>query len=70
MEAGNELNEYSAEILSKSEIDGAAQTKMTQLRSTKKELCKDYEMMGKTEMLELKRACTEMNASEDFPEEN
>lgn len=64
MEAGNELNEYSAEILAKSEIDKAAQTKMTELRSTKKKLCKEYEMMGKAEMLELKRACTELNAEE------
>ncbi|MCJ8290344.1 MAG: hypothetical protein HRT58_11825 [Crocinitomicaceae bacterium] len=64
MEAGNELNEFSAEILAKSEIDKAAQTKMKELRSTKKELCKEYEMMGKAEMLELKRACTELNAEE------
>ena len=61
MEAGNELNEYSAKILEKSEIDATAETKMKELNATKKKLCKDYEMMSGAEMLELKRACTDLN---------
>ncbi len=64
MEAGNELNEYSSKILEKSEIDSKAESKMKELKATKKKLCKEYEMMSGAEMLELKRACTEMNAQE------
>ena len=64
MEAGNELNEYSAEILAKSEIDTEAESKMKELKATKKKLCKDYQIMSGPEMLELKRACTEMNVED------
>jgi hypothetical protein len=66
IEAGDELNSYSAEILGKSEIDTQAETKMTALKAKKKELCKDYETMSGAEMLELKKACGELN--DEIPE--
>lgn len=65
MEAGSELNEYSAEILDKPEIDGKAESKMKELKATKKKLCKEYEMMSGTELLELKRACTDLKENEE-----
>ena len=65
MEAGNELNEYSAEILEKSEIDANAESKMKELKATKKKLCKEYEMMSGPDMLELKRSCTETNENDE-----
>ena len=68
MEAGDELNSYSADILDKSEIDSKAESKMTELKATQKKLCKDYETMGGTEMLELKKACSELNEAEELPE--
>lgn len=64
MEAGDELNSYSSEILKKSEIDSKEEAKMTELKATKKKLCKDYETMGGEEMLELKKACTDLNDKE------
>ncbi|MFK7787165.1 MAG: hypothetical protein AB8B56_18735 [Crocinitomicaceae bacterium] len=65
MEAGDELNAYSAEILDQSEIDGKTESKMQELKASKDELCKDYETMGGAEMLELREDCTEMNAKDE-----
>lgn len=65
MEAGNELNEYAAEVLNNQEVDDAVEKKMAELKQTKKKLCKSYETMGGPEMLELKRECTETN--EELP---
>lgn len=65
MEAGDELNAYSAEILDKSEIDEKTESKMKELKATKEELCKDYENMGGAEMLKLREDCTEMNAKDE-----
>ncbi len=70
MEAGEELNLYSAEILNESEIDAKAELKMTELKARKKKLCKDYEVMGGAEMLELKKACSETNDKESAPISN
>jgi hypothetical protein len=66
MEAGNELNEFSATILDKDQIDKATQEKMSALNTKKKELCKEYEVMGGPEMLELKRECTELNEEDEM----
>ena len=65
MEAGDELNAYSAEILDKSEIDEETESKMSKLKATKDKLCKDYENMSGAEMLELREDCTEMNANDE-----
>jgi hypothetical protein len=65
MEAGNELNEYAAEVLKNQEIDAAVEKKMVALKQAKKRLCKSYETMGGSKMLELKRECTETN--EEMP---
>lgn len=65
MEAGDELNAYSAEVLDKSEITEKDQSKMKELRATKDKLCKDYKTMGGAEMLELREDCTEMNAKDE-----
>jgi hypothetical protein len=65
MEAGDELNAYSAEILDQDEIDQDAESKMSELKAKKDKLCKDYETMGGAEMLELREACTEMNAKDE-----
>lgn len=65
MEAGDELNAYSAEILDQSEIDKKTESKMSELKATKDKLCKDYETMGGAEMLELREACTEMNEKDE-----
>ncbi len=65
MEAGDKLNAYSAEILNKSEISDSEELKMNELKSTADKLCKDYEMMGGAEMLELREDCTEMNAKDE-----
>ena len=65
MEAGDELNAYSAEILDQSEIDEKTEAKMNELKATKDKLCKDYETMGGAEMLELREACDEMNAKDE-----
>jgi len=65
MEAGDELNAYSAEILDQSEIDQEAESKMKELKASKDELCKDYKNMSGAEMLELREDCTEMNAKDE-----
>ena len=65
MEAGDELNAYSAEILDQSEIDEDTESRMNDLKAKKEELCKDYETMGGAEMLELREACTEMNEKDE-----
>ncbi len=65
MKAGNELNEYAAEVLKNQVIDAAVEKKMTSLKQTKKKLCASYETMGGAKMLELKRACAETN--EEMP---
>ena len=38
---------------------------MNELKATADKLCKDYEMMGGAEMLELREDCTEMNAKDE-----
>jgi hypothetical protein len=65
MEAGDELNAYSAEILDQSQIDEKVESKMNELKATKEELCKDYETMGGAEMLKLREDCAEMNANDE-----
>lgn len=65
MKAGNELNEYAAEVLEKEVIDASVQKKMDALKTKQKKACKEYETMGGDKMLELKRACTETN--EEMP---
>ena len=65
MEAGDALNTYSAAILDQSEIDEDAESKMDALKAKKEKLCKDYKTMGGAEMLELREACTEMNAKDE-----
>lgn len=65
MEAGDELNAYSAGILNQYEIDDKTESKMNDLKATKKKLCKDFETMGGAEMLELREDCAEMNAKDE-----
>lgn len=65
MEAGDELNAYSAGILDKSEITEEEESKMNELKATKDKLCKDYETMSGEEMLKLREDCTEMNAKDE-----
>ena len=65
MEAGDELNSHSADILEKSEISSKEESKMTELKATKKKLCKEYQTMGGAEMLELREDCDEMNAKDE-----
>ncbi len=66
MEAGNQLNEYAAEVLKNQEVDETVEKKMAELKQTKKKLCKSYETMGGAKMLELKAECTETN--EEMPQ--
>lgn len=68
MDASAEFNAYSSKIIDKSEIDTDAAAKMKELKANQKKLCKNYEMMGGAEMLELKRACTETNDVEQMSE--
>jgi len=65
MEAGDELNEFSATILDKTEIDEKSEAKMNELKAKKDKLCKDYETMGGAEMLKLREDCAEMNAKDE-----
>lgn len=65
MEAGDNLNAYSAGILDQSEIDDKTESKMNELKATKEKLCKDYETMSGAEMLKLREDCAEMNAKDE-----
>lgn len=58
MKAGEELNNHSKELLT-SEVTEEMAKKQQTLLTTKKEKCKDYEMMAGPEMLKRKQACEE-----------
>ena len=60
MHAGDELNNFSAEILEKDEISPSTQVKMLELKNAKQKACEKYELMSGPEMLELKRECAGM----------
>ena len=65
MEAGDELNAYSSQLLEKAEISKEDESKMAELKATKEELCKEYKMMSGAEMLKLREDCAEMNAKDE-----
>ncbi|MCH2224167.1 MAG: hypothetical protein MK066_05305 [Crocinitomicaceae bacterium] len=56
MEAGRELNDFSAGIWDK-EISEMDEEKIKTLRASKDSLCADYKTMGKEEMLSLQKSC-------------
>lgn len=68
MEAGGELNSYSAKILDKGTATVADEKKMKSLKEAESKACKDYLTMGGPEMLELKRECAEMSENDPSSE--
>jgi len=57
LEAGDKLNQHSAELLQKETLTDEDQSKMTALKKAKEKECVDYQTMSGEEMLKLKESC-------------
>ena len=56
MNAGEELNNYSSELLSNG-VENVNEREMNKLRSKKDSLCSPYELMGGDDLSALKESC-------------